>query len=440
MASRKGSANISGKDRHASNIRQAYAADTKSGGDLPPPTYEEATAKNPKYGKDEYPSDEKDSEDESNPFPVAYVPRRSKTMRTPASQSRSTKTRANEGGNRKPVHADAPTADERTRSKSVSESSRHHKHHHHRHHSSSRRKVVAARSKNMDTIDRLDVTGFFAGGGFHHDGPFDACTPHRNKDAKAAPVLAFPADGPNNSMKGMGSGPVHSKEDQYDLVFGLSEEDPLYTSKVSRSHSVRRPAPVQQGPSTGTSSSQGTSGSARPQQQQQQQPQHHQSQSHQDQQQHHHHQQVQQAPQLLLQKQRAQKSSEPSQSAPRKPSARNLDEQSLQFFSNNRVAYGNGVVLQKARDNSSSQLDDLHNNPAATRYDVNTKAPPVHGDTTLGLGSSTFMDGAPASTKAQQKAKAKEQKMELGRKKSIMDSNGFLRRVKSLKVRKSSVA
>lgn len=52
----------------------------------------------------------------------------------------------------------------------------------------------------LDTIDRMDVTGFFGPGSFHHDGPFDACTPHRNKNTKKAPVAAFPINGANNSL------------------------------------------------------------------------------------------------------------------------------------------------------------------------------------------------------------------------------------------------
>lgn len=65
--------------------------------------------------------------------------------------------------------------------------------------SSSRRKKGAP----LDTIDRLDVTGFFGPGNFHHDGPFDACTPHRNKHTKKAPVAAYAVDGPNNSVSGI---------------------------------------------------------------------------------------------------------------------------------------------------------------------------------------------------------------------------------------------
>lgn len=49
--------------------------------------------------------------------------------------------------------------------------------------------------KHLDKIDLLDVTGFAtSGAGFHHDGPFDACNPNRNKNAKKAPVLAFAKD------------------------------------------------------------------------------------------------------------------------------------------------------------------------------------------------------------------------------------------------------
>ncbi len=53
--------------------------------------------------------------------------------------------------------------------------------------------------KHLDKIDLLDVTGII-GGGFHHDGPFDACNPNRNKNTKRAPVLAFAKDSTAMSM------------------------------------------------------------------------------------------------------------------------------------------------------------------------------------------------------------------------------------------------
>ncbi|XBW35315.1 hypothetical protein QEN19_000881 [Hanseniaspora menglaensis] len=88
--------------------------------------------------------------------------------------------------------------------------------------SSSRKSKKPVIGKNVDTIDKLDVTGLF-GGAFHHDGPFDACTPHRNKNKKAAPVLAFPKDGPNSSLAGKinASNGYQSKMNQ---VFGVTND------------------------------------------------------------------------------------------------------------------------------------------------------------------------------------------------------------------------
>ena len=82
------------------------------------------------------------------------------------------------------------------------EGNSHHRHRGHRQKSSSSKsKKKQMVPKNVDTIDKLDATGIF-GGSFHHDGPFDAVTPHRNKDIKIAPVMAFPIDGPNNTISG----------------------------------------------------------------------------------------------------------------------------------------------------------------------------------------------------------------------------------------------
>ena len=83
-------------------------------------------------------------------------------------------------------------------------------------------------SKRLDLIDRLDVTSIYGTGRkcnrfgvktvltymtvFHHDGPFDACNPHRNrKNARAAPMHAFP-EGSLNMQLG-GSGPVRKNID-----------------------------------------------------------------------------------------------------------------------------------------------------------------------------------------------------------------------------------
>ncbi|KAF2091829.1 Pal1-domain-containing protein [Saccharata proteae CBS 121410] len=62
--------------------------------------------------------------------------------------------------------------------------------------------------KGLDLIDKLDVTGIYGPSLFHHDGPFDACNPHRNrKKDHRAPMQAFPEGSANNAMGG--SGPVN---------------------------------------------------------------------------------------------------------------------------------------------------------------------------------------------------------------------------------------
>lgn len=88
------------------------------------------------------------------------------------------------------------------------------------------------KSKNLDTIDKLDVTAFF-GGGFHHDGPFDACTPHRNKNSKVAPVKAYAVDGPNNCIKGLSGAP--DQAEQMNLAFGNYDDDAHGITTISPS-------------------------------------------------------------------------------------------------------------------------------------------------------------------------------------------------------------
>ncbi|KAL1392488.1 Pal1 cell morphology protein-domain-containing protein [Phyllosticta capitalensis] len=64
--------------------------------------------------------------------------------------------------------------------------------------------------KGLDIIDKLDVSGIYGPSMFHHDGPFDACNPHRNRGRdRNAPMQAFPEGSANNVMGG--AGPVNSK-------------------------------------------------------------------------------------------------------------------------------------------------------------------------------------------------------------------------------------
>ncbi|CCF58560.1 hypothetical protein KAFR_0E04090 [Kazachstania africana CBS 2517] len=122
-----------------------------------------------------------------------------------------------------------------------------HEHRSSRYHSSStsssnrkdKEKKKTKPPKNVDTIDKLDVTGLF-GGSFHHDGPFDACTPHRNKNIKAAPVLAFPVNGPNSTI---GGAPT-VKKFAISEVFGVhsvdDEDDAIYENKNKKKNVLRK--------------------------------------------------------------------------------------------------------------------------------------------------------------------------------------------------------
>lgn len=55
-------------------------------------------------------------------------------------------------------------------------------------------------SQYADVIDRLDITG--VGPMFHHDGPFDACAPSRNKHRNKAPMHAWTGGKPDHAPIG----------------------------------------------------------------------------------------------------------------------------------------------------------------------------------------------------------------------------------------------
>ncbi|KAF2154201.1 Pal1-domain-containing protein [Myriangium duriaei CBS 260.36] len=59
------------------------------------------------------------------------------------------------------------------------------------------------RPQGFDVIDKLDLTGIYGSGFIHHDGPFDACNPHRNKKHnQKAPMQAFHPNSANNALGG----------------------------------------------------------------------------------------------------------------------------------------------------------------------------------------------------------------------------------------------
>lgn len=183
---------------------------------------------------------------------VSLEPPRSRHMRSNSDSSvmehpplrNSSGRREERRGSEEPRHRSSRThEDRRYRDKESSSSRRHH------HHSSSTSKdkkpSSSRRSKKgvpLDTIDRLDVTGFFGPGNFHHDGPFDACTPHRNKHTKKAPVAAFPIDGANNTVSGM-----DPNRDRYAVENQIMGRDNEAFHDYSKSRSLGR---SQDNPST----------------------------------------------------------------------------------------------------------------------------------------------------------------------------------------------
>ncbi|XPS81341.1 hypothetical protein M3J09_013279 [Ascochyta lentis] len=76
--------------------------------------------------------------------------------------------------------------------------------------------------QGLDLIDKLDVTGIYGPSMIHHDGPYDAVQPHRNrKKDQRAPMHAFPVGSANNSLGG--SGPLNDKID-LDRIHGRGAE------------------------------------------------------------------------------------------------------------------------------------------------------------------------------------------------------------------------
>lgn len=78
-------------------------------------------------------------------------------------------------------------------------------------------------SRRLDLIDQLDATSIYGTGLFHHDGPFDALIPHRNRNGtRHAPMQAFPKDSLNMALGG--SGPLNAKPDHKTLMGQHDEE------------------------------------------------------------------------------------------------------------------------------------------------------------------------------------------------------------------------
>ncbi|KAK3994945.1 Pal1 cell morphology protein-domain-containing protein [Cladorrhinum sp. PSN332] len=78
-------------------------------------------------------------------------------------------------------------------------------------------------SRKIDIIDQLDATSIYGTGIFHHDGPFDALNPHRNRNgSRRAPMQAFPEGSLNNTLGG--SGPLNARPD-HSAFLGQADDE-----------------------------------------------------------------------------------------------------------------------------------------------------------------------------------------------------------------------
>ncbi|KAL1748463.1 Pal1 cell morphology protein-domain-containing protein [Schizophyllum fasciatum] len=86
-------------------------------------------------------------------------------------------------------------------------------------------------SQHADVIDRLDFTG--VGPMFHHDGPFDACAPSRNRQRNKAPMLAWSGSGappgadPGSPYEEPYDEPPKKKVDAIAEAWGIHEPEPF---------------------------------------------------------------------------------------------------------------------------------------------------------------------------------------------------------------------
>ncbi|RKU41410.1 hypothetical protein DL546_002398 [Coniochaeta pulveracea] len=108
-------------------------------------------------------------------------------------------------------------------------------------------------SRKFDVIDAFDESMKLFGSGvkIHHDGPYDACNPHRNRQgSRRAPMQAFAKDSLNNTIGG--SGPLNKRPDHATFM-GHAEDEAFMdysTGKKERSGSSSF-ADIQRGKGSG---------------------------------------------------------------------------------------------------------------------------------------------------------------------------------------------
>ncbi|KAG6912016.1 hypothetical protein DXG01_000264 [Tephrocybe rancida] len=97
-------------------------------------------------------------------------------------------------------------------------------------------------SRHADVIDRLDFTG--VGPMFHHDGPFDACAPSRNRQPNKAPMFAWAPHSEDLSS----SGGAYPSPDAYKAFSNTNYVDPpkKKVDAIAEAWGIHEPEPYEE--------------------------------------------------------------------------------------------------------------------------------------------------------------------------------------------------
>ncbi|KAG1749927.1 Pal1 cell morphology protein-domain-containing protein [Suillus paluster] len=97
-------------------------------------------------------------------------------------------------------------------------------------------------SMHADVIDRLDFTG--VGPMFHHDGPFDACAPSRNRHRTKAPMLAWSSAGAEVALSNESPYPA---PDAYKAAFSTTYQAPKKNvDAIAEAWGIHEPEPYEE--------------------------------------------------------------------------------------------------------------------------------------------------------------------------------------------------
>ncbi|CAA7258682.1 unnamed protein product [Cyclocybe aegerita] len=99
-------------------------------------------------------------------------------------------------------------------------------------------------SQHADVIDRLDFTG--VGPMFHHDGPFDACAPSRNKHRNKAPMYAWGTTDPAGAAPQYGDSAYPSAHAYKAFTNDYPEPPKKKVDAIAEAWGIHEPEPFEE--------------------------------------------------------------------------------------------------------------------------------------------------------------------------------------------------